>query len=430
MNEFGKCCYFVKARTAVVNSESGELEFKAVEKKFEDINPIIARENAFKFRNEFLYGILTDIGLDDKEIGWNFSERRIERLTDRDIRRYISPYLEVEVENSVTIFRRENEKDEVLREWEAPNDSLSWYTEYNNGIWVIFRIINDIYLENDIYFEDFVIDKVTRFEEPLPTPPIYTYLETKLEFYKKYGYETKHYETTVNFFDDEKFLDDNLISTKEDGNFISAEEAEIEASKDAMVEANILKTPFDWSGYETKYWWLKEDDKLKVLKDFPIPMKLAFERGEDNKTEFKPILINPPFSQRNFELENMRTICAFLNSNGGYLFIGVSDKGDILGIDFNRYSKDEFLLEFSRIKRMYLKTSIAESIHGEFYTKGEKEVFVVTLFPDKILPVLLKRKADDGKTINELYVRSDAASRHLYNLEDAIDYCLRKWNSE
>jgi predicted HTH transcriptional regulator len=64
-------------------------------------------------------------------------------------------------------------------------------------------------------------------------------------------------------------------------------------------------------------------------------------------------------SFKKFEFEVAKTICAFLNSKGGYLFIGISDKEKkALGINFIKISKDEFLREFTRIKAAYLPKSI------------------------------------------------------------------------
>lgn len=53
-------------------------------------------------------------------------------------------------------------------------------------------------------------------------------------------------------------------------------------------------------------------------------MEEAIEEEEENHfCEFKPGLINRSNSNRDIEFEIAKAICAFLNTKGGYLFIGI-----------------------------------------------------------------------------------------------------------
>jgi hypothetical protein len=92
---------------------------------------------------------------------------------------------------------------EIIDEWRndddhfAPDDSLSWYPHYKTGIWIIFHILDESYVESlDLLEgqEQIVVDKITRYNEPLPTPPNYTFLEEELAFYNKHDLDVKHYE--------------------------------------------------------------------------------------------------------------------------------------------------------------------------------------------------------------------------------------------
>lgn len=405
------CYYIVKARTAFKNNQTNEIEFKAIEKKFENENPILARESAFIFRDEFLYGILSfAIGLNDEEIGWNPSERRIKKLSDREIRKLINSYLEPDNKSPKTIMNIDDEEKEV--EWQAPDDTLAWYPNFNNGVWIIMKH-NDPELSSD---GDIVIDKISRYEKPLPTPPNYYNLKTEYQFYKAHDYETKSYETSTVFFDDEMFLDGE------------ADEEE------ALVSFDYLETPFDWTDYDRIFWWKKEIDivteDLNVQKEktLLITMEEALIEGEYQFCEFKPSLINRPFEKRNMEYENARAICAFLNAHGGYLFIGVDDNGKPIGLDFSHISKDLFRREFTRIKTRFLPSFIAHRIYGDFYSFEDKEIFVVTVYPSEYDPIFLRKKDESNKLINkEFYVRSDAASRHIYDIEEIAKYCRDHW---
>jgi hypothetical protein len=44
------CHYVLLARTALKNPHSGDIEFNVDEKKFENENPILAREEVFAYR--------------------------------------------------------------------------------------------------------------------------------------------------------------------------------------------------------------------------------------------------------------------------------------------------------------------------------------------------------------------------------------------
>ena len=48
--------------------------------------------------------------------------------------------------------------------------------------------------------------------------------------------------------------------------------------------------------------------------------------GENYTVEFKT-------AEKSLPKELFETICAFLNRNGGHIFLGVRDNGDIVGVD-------------------------------------------------------------------------------------------------
>ena len=98
-----------------------------------------------------------------------------------------------------------------------------------------------------------------------------------------------------------------------------------------------------------------------------------------------------------------------------------------IGIEFNKISKDEFLREFTRIKTTYLPKSIAFSTCGDFYQIDNKTVFIVTVQPSLFDPVFLWARDENNKIIKEFYIRADAASRHLYDIEELVKYCKSRW---
>jgi hypothetical protein len=78
----------------------------------------------------------------------------------------------------------------------------------------------------------------------------------------------------------------------------------------------------------------------KVLKEI--------KDGEKEKVEFKSTLrmnIHTGEIDKKVEYASLKTIVAFLNSEGGILLIGVNDKGEVTGIEKDNFeSKDKFAL--------------------------------------------------------------------------------------
>jgi len=93
----------------------------------------------------------------------------------------------------------------------------------------------------------------------------------------------------------------------------------------------------------------------KVFKKEPSKKEIVdlIQKGENKKSEFKASLrvnLHTNEIDKNIEYTNLKTIVAFLNSEAGDLLIGVSNKGEILGIEKDRFgSTDKFLLHLINI---------------------------------------------------------------------------------
>ncbi|MCI5136950.1 MAG: hypothetical protein D3922_00725 [Candidatus Electrothrix sp. AR1] len=90
-------------------------------------------------------------------------------------------------------------------------------------------------------------------------------------------------------------------------------------------------------------------------------------QGESKKIEFKETLsldVRKQTKEKYVELSVLKTIVAFLNTEGGVLLVGIADNGEIKGINteidkFHKSNKDKFLLHVKNL----IKTKIGE----EFY---------------------------------------------------------------
>jgi len=77
------------------------------------------------------------------------------------------------------------------------------------------------------------------------------------------------------------------------------------------------------------------------------------EAGEGSRVEFKATLrwnLHSRQFDKDVENASLKTIVAFLNTEGGTLFIGVKDDGDIKGLEIDKFSNDDkLLLHFGNI---------------------------------------------------------------------------------
>ena len=237
-------------------------------------------------------------------------------------------------------------------------------------------------------------------------------LEEEAKYYSYYNYETKNKEIEVLFCDRDEWLEG--------------------FRDDEPSYYKILKTPFDWKGLDKPYWWENYDKTINTDKDtIPVNIEEIIKGGESNQVEFKPTLLyNFKSGKAGIGIKYIiaKTICSFLNSNGGILLIGLNDNGIIQGLD-NDYQlsngkdqKDFFRLEFDQMLSHFLSFSVKSNITTEFYNSDGKDLFVIRVTPNKRRPIFLK-----GREKKEFYVRGEASSRQLHDIEDIINYCLDRF---
>ena len=128
------------------------------------------------------------------------------------------------------------------------------------------------------------------------------------------------------------------------------------------------------------------------------------------------------------EKEISKTVAAFMNAEGGELFIGVDDEGNVLGLsdDFSLMQKknsDSFQIELNQSLGKYLQDNIVwELVDSKFELAKGKEICSVLVSPSP-RPVFLH---DEGK--QECYVRVGNMSRP-YTTVEFMDYCRRRFDS-
>lgn len=156
--------------------------------------------------------------------------------------------------------------------------------------------------------------------------------------------------------------------------------------------------------------------------------------GESKKLEFKSSLrycLKNLKAEKHIEHSTLKNVCAFLNSEGGKLLIGVSDQKEILGLeeyDFKTFKevdkKDSWLKHFDNLISNYFGDNISQYIIISFEQVDFKTIACVDVLPNNEGPIFLKNIEKDSK--QEFYIRRNASAVTL-TMEQFYKYSKERW---
>jgi cyclic di-GMP phosphodiesterase len=145
------------------------------------------------------------------------------------------------------------------------------------------------------------------------------------------------------------------------------------------------------------------------------PIRTLIRAGESDRLEFKSSLRwNMKAERAGKEIENawLKTIVAFLNTDGGILLVGVDDDGEVLGIEHDGFENgDRYLLHANNLIRTTIGVEMTSFIDFRLKQFDNKQVFIVECKPSQ-LPVFLRRDGNE-----EFYIRMGPGSRKLLSSE-------------
>ncbi|WP_340121764.1 ATP-binding protein [Methylobacter svalbardensis] len=168
-------------------------------------------------------------------------------------------------------------------------------------------------------------------------------------------------------------------------------------------------------------------DHLKTELDKDLPS--IIQKGESSYLEFKSSLRWDMIESRiNRSLEGvvLKTLAGFLNSHlSGTLLIGVTDDGQIIGLDkdyqtLKNPNQDGFEQNLMAAISNNLGTDLCQFVHVLFHVIDNKEVCRLIVSPAP-RPVFL----DQGNT-PKFFVRTGGGTRDL-NIREALDYIHGRW---
>ena len=153
-------------------------------------------------------------------------------------------------------------------------------------------------------------------------------------------------------------------------------------------------------------------------------------RGESGQVEFKQTArVNLATKQRDkvIELMVVKSIAGFMNAQGGTLLLGVTDRGDVFGIEKDlktlgsKQNRDGFELWLTGLLDNALGPAGTSRVSIAYDDFPEGTVCRVDVIPGN-KPTFVRgsnREAD-------LYVRLNNSTR-LLNTSDALDYVSSRW---
>lgn len=158
-------------------------------------------------------------------------------------------------------------------------------------------------------------------------------------------------------------------------------------------------------------------------------IQIAFAAQESDFVEFKSSLrYNMATKQvdKAMEFEVVRAIAGLANHQGGDLFIGVDDSGQILGVerDLSTFSgrnhDDQFRRHFDQLIDHYFGVANYQIVQAEWTELEDKRVFVIHI--KKAMAPLFVRRDEDG----EFYVRRGARTLEL-RAQRFLEYHKLRW---
>lgn len=187
-------------------------------------------------------------------------------------------------------------------------------------------------------------------------------------------------------------------------------------------------------GYRTK---LMKEMVLKLKKtnpnffiertDSPEEVLKLIRKGESEKVEFKSTLrTNLHTNEHDKRVENavLKTIVAFLNSEGGILLIGVTDSGEITGIEKDSFeNNDRFNRHFTNLIKERIGNEFLPYMKSELVLIENKNILKVECIKSS-KPVFLKYDCNE-----EFYIRLGASSLQIVGSK-ILDYIENKFKKE
>lgn len=193
----------------------------------------------------------------------------------------------------------------------------------------------------------------------------------------------------------------------------------------SVFECRLSTYPKSMSHLRKKLELIQEAVKLANDSDYILEL---IRRGESKRLEFKSTLRTNLITGKpdwNIEHAVLKTIVAYLNTDGGILLVGVSNTGEVLGIKNDGFSnEDRFLLHFKQLIKQHIGLNYAPMIEYTLVPVSGKEVLEIECKKSDEAVFLKTDKNDE-----EFYIRIGPSSERLTGSK-LIEYVNRRYNGK
>ncbi|MEM3074472.1 MAG: ATP-binding protein [Candidatus Pacearchaeota archaeon] len=164
-----------------------------------------------------------------------------------------------------------------------------------------------------------------------------------------------------------------------------------------------------------------------TLEESSDEIKKIISVGESKNLEFKSTLrtnLHTNEIDSKIEYSTIKTISAFLNTEGGTLLIGVNDNGKICGLEKDNFKDNDSLnLHFTNLLKKYIGNEYLHFIEFELFPVDDKHVLKIECQKSK-KPVFVKFQNEE-----EFYIRNGPASVKL-SAREMVEYIEHHFRTE
>jgi hypothetical protein len=193
----------------------------------------------------------------------------------------------------------------------------------------------------------------------------------------------------------------------------------------SLFECRLSTYPKSIAHIRRKLELIRETVKLANDSDYILEL---IRRGESKKLEFKSTLrMNLITGKPDWNIEHavLKTIVAYLNTDGGILLVGVSNSGEILGVKNDGFpNEDRFLLHFKQLIKQHIGLNYTPMIEYTLVPVSGKEILEIDCKKSDEAVFLKTDKNDE-----EFYIRIGPSSERLTGSK-LIEYVNRRYNGK
>lgn len=356
---------------------NSDMECFSIHKEFYDDDPIAARIAAFDYYQNYISILLEAAGSSLEEEGWE----------DLLLRRYINnadgccEFRGIDVCMIVDDPAMELSREGTV-DWEGEGDAYA---------------IHGLGCE----FEGYGIEMRAHS------------LSKELEFYRQYGYKEQGLAKVIDY----------------------CEEAAWEEGKreEQPFTIEILETPFCWDGMDLPYWWdpAKQGERgIRRPETDENELRAYINEGENNRKAFLsalPYQENLPGSGDAYLLSVAATLAAYMNSDGGEIFVGIEKDGSATGVEEDLLKltgkftcQTVYTTSPVQLQRFFF-LCIDDYLGFGLLELDEKEILVLGAVA-AISPVWV-----NGPQGQAFYIRQGDCTIQLQDPEEIAAYCREKW---